>query len=518
MQVAFSRSLGVRLAGLILVLSGLALVVLTEVNRRAVERLLIDEAEVQALLSTTAVVDGIDAVSGAAQRMAQFIARDLELRRPDANALPVIARNALVGDEGIHGFSIAYEPFALDPAIERSGVSIFRSNVLNQFIVLDLAAPGQAYWERDWYREVMDKQVPVWSEPFFDQGGTDRNVVRIAVPFFREEGGDRVPAGAVAALIELDGLRQLANFNEFSDTSFTIIFSRTGRLLAHPDPGAVIVDTIDTISDRANTPELRDIRQSVLARRQGSLVYTEPLAGRRVHVNYKPAQIAGWGVIVGYDEAEFLKDQQAFRRLALEFLGGTLAVFGIIVIGVTRHSLKPLKGLSAAAAEIGLGNLDCTIAEPRRGDEVGALTHAFRDMRDSLKEQHLERAWASRSLEHQLRYNQLIIDSITELVFVLTKALNISRINEAVTRIAGYEPGELVRTPLSRIVEIKEKDALASALAAGGSVDSLPANVTTKNGRTLQGTLSMTPLIDDNRVVGGVVTMRILRTGSGSPF
>jgi hypothetical protein len=54
--------------------------------------------------------------------------------------------------------------------------------------------------------------------------------------------------------------------------------------------------------------------------------------------------------------------------------------------------------------------------------------------------QHRERRWASRALEHQLRYNQLIIDSIGELVFVLTKVLKISRVNPIVQAVMKQLP------------------------------------------------------------------------------
>ena len=53
---------------------------------------------------------------------------------------------------------------------------------MSRFATRDLATPEQSYWTRDWYREALERGQPVWGEPFFDQGGTERNVVRITVP------------------------------------------------------------------------------------------------------------------------------------------------------------------------------------------------------------------------------------------------------------------------------------------------------------------------------------------------
>lgn len=517
MRVPFFRSLPVRLAGMLLLLSGLALLILTELNRRAVERLLLDQAEVQAVTATAAIVDGLDAVIGSVERITRFVARDLEGRVPTAADLEKIARNVVVDSPQIYGCSIAFEPRVVNPATEHAGVNVHRSNVAARFATRDLTAPDQEYWTRDWYREVIDRGQVVWSEPFFDRGGTDRNVVRVSAPIYRAIGDDRVPAGVVSAIIELDWLRRLANVNEFSDTSYTIIFSRSGRLIIHPKPNYVIAETVETLAEKNNTPELATIRQNILAKRQGTLRYAEPAPARRVHVNYKPTKVAGWGVIVGYDEAEFLKTQRAFRGITAAFIASLLALLAGIVILVTRFALRPLGELAVAADEIARQNLDCKIAPPRRDDEIGRLTGSFRGMRDALKAQHLERRWAAQSLEHQLRYNQLIIDSIGEMVLVLTKALNISRVNPALLRQTGFAEGELIRVPLGRLVRLIPRNdeaataplaALATALKEGRDLHDLPAGVVAKDGREIAVVLALVSLRDANRVVGAVVTLR----------
>ncbi len=518
MRVPFFQSLAVRLAGLILILSGLTFLVLTEINRRAVERILVDQAEVQAMMATVAVADGLDGVIGSAERITRTLAREFEGRALTSTDAERMARNVLLDHPNLYGFSITVEPSAPAATGERLGVYVHRSNTVSRFTTRDLVAPEQAYWNRDWYREVIDKAQAIWSEPFFDQGGTDRNVVRIAVPFFRPKGDEREPAGVVTAVIELDWLRRLANSNEFSDTSYTIIFSRSGRIIIHPKPNYAIAETLDSLAEKEGAPELASIFQSVRSRRQGALAYVEQPLQRRVHVNYKPTKVAGWGVIVGYDEAEFLKNQRAFRWITAAFLGVALLVLGGIVIGVTRHALRPIGPLAAAADEIAQRNLECAIPEVVRTDEIGFLTRSFRAMRDALKAQHVERQWAKQAIEHQLKYNNLIIDSIGELIFVLTKVLSVSRINPAVTRVTGYRLSDLMRTPLDRLVRLEPAAAgatepksrlLLETLNAGKSLHDLPVTLTTKQGAELHGRLTFVPLQDGKQIVGAVATFRV---------
>ena len=513
MRVAFLQSLPVRLAGIILGLSGVTLLVLTEINRRAVERILSDQAEVQAVMATNAVVEGLDNVVGGVERMTKQVARDLGGRTIDAAEAERIARNAMLDQPQISGFGVALEPGVAEAG--RVGVAVYRSGIATKFLTVDLTSAEGAFWSRDWYREIKDKAVPVWGEPFFDREGTERNGIRLSVPVWRDAGGTRELIGAVTAVVELDWLRRLANTNEFSDTSFTVVFSRTGRIVVHPKANYVIAETIDTLVDKTGAPELAVMREKVIAKRQGALSYAEAITGRRVHANFKPAKAAGWGVIVGYDEAEFLNNQRKFRKLAGAYLGAALLLLGGIVIGVTRRALRPLGQLAVSADEIAKRNLDCAVPETRRADEVGTLASAFREMRDALKAQHLERRWTHQSQEHQLKYNQIIIDSIGELVFVLTKALSISRINQAVTRMAGYTSADLVRLRLLDKVTLTADTAadgaafMAEALKEGRSLYDLPADLLTKEGWVLPVRLTLVPIKDENRVVGAVATLRV---------
>jgi PAS domain S-box-containing protein len=133
----------------------------------------------------------------------------------------------------------------------------------------------------------------------------------------------------------------------------------------------------------------------------------------------------------------------------------------------------------------------------------------------TLSTENLERQWANQALEHQLRYNGLIVDSINDLVFVLTKALNISRVNPAVTQLTGMGAPELVGQPLSRIVRLVDGppgpplvDPMAQALRSGRDLRDLPAVLEDKRGRITPVRLSLIPMRDRDKVVGGVVTVR----------
>lgn len=136
-----------------------------------------------------------------------------------------------------------------------------------------------------------------------------------------------------------------------------------------------------------------------------------------------------------------------------------------------------------------------------------------------LRAENQERQWGNHALEHQLRYNRLIINSITDLVVVLTKMCNVSRVNPAVLQWSGWSAAELINRPLLQLVRLQPPggaggpaaaDPLGLALKAGRELHEFQAEITAKDGRVAPARLSMYPLRDRDKVVGAVVIIHIL--------
>jgi CHASE3 domain sensor protein len=139
----------------------------------------------------------------------------------------------------------------------------------------------------------------------------------------------------------------------------------------------------------------------------------------------------------------------------------------------------------------------------------------------TLKQENLERRWSSQALDHQLRYSQLIINSIGELVFVISRALNISRINPAVSHNTNWEPQDLVAQSLDRVLQLHTEvqgteapqNPITFAMRQGREIQDKEAVIISKSGKTAPVRYSMVPLHDQDKVVGAVVTVR-MQSGS----
>lgn len=153
--------------------------------------------------------------------------------------------------------------------------------------------------------------------------------------------------------------------------------------------------------------------------------------------------------------------------------------------------------------------------------KVRERTRELASANDRLSAENLERRWSNQALEHQLRYNELIINSINDSVLVLTKAMNVSRVNPAAVQLTGREPSDLINQPLGGLVRWPKgqtdsgmplADLMARALRDGRDLRDQPAELIGAGGLFTRVGLTLFPLRDRDKVVGGVVVLQPVST------
>lgn len=148
-------------------------------------------------------------------------------------------------------------------------------------------------------------------------------------------------------------------------------------------------------------------------------------------------------------------------------------------------------------------------ANARLEEKVWIRTADLTEANRRLSAENLERKWAAQSQEHQLRYNQAIVQSVNDLVFVLTRTLAITRLNPAVLRATGLDETALLSQPLARVVSLpgapdQPLSALTRALAEGRDLHDVQVVIAGCNAR-----LNLFPLRDRDKVVGGIAIAQI---------
>jgi len=160
--------------------------------------------------------------------------------------------------------------------------------------------------------------------------------------------------------------------------------------------------------------------------------------------------------------------------------------------------------------------------------KVQERTAELQAANQQLSLDNLERQWANQALEHQLHYNHRIVECVSDLVVVLTKAGNITRVNTAALRFSGWDAAELVKEPFDKLVRLTGTDGNVSGDAASTATTSDALNkriadamkdgrdlvdqvglALGRDGREASARVSLYPLRDQNKIIGGILTLRL---------
>jgi adenylate cyclase len=229
--------------------------------------------------------------------------------------------------------------------------------------------------ERPYFRAVVDRRGPVWTEPyeFYAGGGLG---ITCAAPVLDANGHVR---GVFTIDFSLDRLA-----SAFKDLKV----SARGRVFVATPQGAVV---IGQQGSGASRNEVIDAELAAAAVRQVPLQSDEMYEFEHQDEIYLARSVpisAGdlkWVVQVVVPAADYTEqvDAQARRALALGALALVLAVAGGVALA--RWVARPLHELARLARRIRHGQLDVTVV-PRSRDEIGVLARAMGDMVQALRD------------------------------------------------------------------------------------------------------------------------------------
>jgi phosphoserine phosphatase RsbU/P len=104
----------------------------------------------------------------------------------------------------------------------------------------------------------------MWSEPYHDEGAGNITMSTYSVPFYRNIKGERKLAGVVTADISLEWLQEMVSSIKIAETGYAFLISKKGTLVTHPRQELIMNQTIFSLGDKFNKPELHKLGQSMI--------------------------------------------------------------------------------------------------------------------------------------------------------------------------------------------------------------------------------------------------------------
>ena len=379
----FRPTLALKLGFLVLASTGLIFALAFGYSNRIARGLLLRSAEANTRDLARGTVNRIEAVLHSVQPLPQLLARQAAKRTLNQDELLELIRNELLASQHLYGSAVAYAP---DPAAGQARrVVPYLYRKAGRFEYADLADAGYDYDSQDWYLLPRELGKPVWTDPYFDEGGGESMMCTYVVPFYRETNGVSTFAGVVGADLELEHLVQIVSAIKLYQSGYAFLLSQNGQIVSHPNKDYLFKESIFSLADETGDKQWRELGRKMLRGGEGFVRVRSPNTGLTSWLYYAPIS-SGWSVGILFPEQEVLADLRTLNRVVIWIgilgFGLLLAVITVLSTGVTR----PIRTLAHQTNEIAHGNLELAVPPVTSRDEVGDLSKSFESMRVALKE------------------------------------------------------------------------------------------------------------------------------------
>ena len=301
----------------------------------------------------------------------QKIPATIALNMPDTQkALESLLMRNLSGNKDVYGIAASFEPYKFISSKARYSPYVYYKN--GEVTLTHLDTDEYNYPEADWYKIPQQKKKPLWSEPYFDEGGGNKLMSTYSYPVLHN--GDFM--GVVTADISLDELKKIVEGIKVLSSGYAFLVSPDGKIMAHPDKHIVMKRKISDI--HASGGMAADIMRS----ESGSGSYN--INGTDEIVWFKTLNATGWKLCLVYPRSEMMAP---VRNLNIILLLITVISSVFILTAVSVISRKVTGGMNALARsseKIASGDLETPLKVIARKDELGRLSQSLETMRGSL--------------------------------------------------------------------------------------------------------------------------------------
>jgi sigma-B regulation protein RsbU (phosphoserine phosphatase) len=382
---AFRASITTKMALLVL-LGTLAVLAFILVYSEIVSRkIILTDAETSALTQALAVAGRMDEELRSVAKVAENLAIAVECGTwSEQDLLELIAR-VVKGNKELFGSAIAFEPHAFRSELKAFAPYYYKEG--NSLKFVQLGSDSYDYFIKDWYRIPRDLKAPVWSAPYYDEGGGEALMTSFGCPFFQRDdfGASARVKGIITADLSLEGLTKMVSAVKVEETGFAFLISEYGTFLAYPNRAWIMRESIFSIAEEQGAPILADVGRKMIRSEAGFVDVASALTGKDSFLVFARLPSTGWSLGVVFPKNElFAEIGELHKTIAFLAIVG-ISLLLVVSYLVARSITGPIRRVAQATTKVAEGDLDIQLVDASRRDEVGQLASAFMGMAKNLK-------------------------------------------------------------------------------------------------------------------------------------
>jgi len=387
----------------VLVLGGAALVfaLVLAYSYSYSRRIILIESEQSARNLTLAVANRIEQEFRAVSKVAQELVSVLETSSYDRSTLLKLIQDLVRRNKEIFGSTVAFEPYAFDEAVKGFAPYYYKAK---GGLGYEQLASNYDYSLRDWYHIPKVLKEPIWTQPYFDEGGGYILMTTYSCPVFQRKkaGGPTKVRAIVTADISLEWLTKLVSSLKVGRTGYGFIVSDTGTFVTHPRKELIMVESVFSLAEEHGEPRLRKIGRAMIGEQSGFVDLGSTFGKEEAYLAYARIPSPGWSLGAVFPKNElFAEVTRLHKRTVLLAVVG-VALLLLVSLLIARSIAGPVNVIARATARVAEGDLEVDLSHIRSKDEVGQLARAFTDMTAGLKERDRIRRTFGRYLTHEV--------------------------------------------------------------------------------------------------------------------
>ncbi len=296
----------------------------------------------------------------------------------DEERLYDITRKVVSENEEISGCAIAFAPYFHKGELFFSPYSYV--NYRGEIVSKQLGNINNNYHYLDWYQIPALLKEPVWSEPYFDEGGANMLMSTYSLPLIDKNGN---VYAIFTADLTLNTITELVSAIKPYPTSFAFLISRNGTFVAHKDSSYIFTHTVFSAAAEEKSKDLFAVGKKMLDGQKGVYTTYTYQEDDSWFITYGPLKNK-WSLAILSNYDDVIVGIRHLTWVSLVFV----IVFAILLFSVTRRMMKrqlrPLVQLSDSALKIAKGDFHAELPAIDTHDEMSHLKDSFEYMQKSL--------------------------------------------------------------------------------------------------------------------------------------
>lgn len=346
---------------------------------------ILDNLKENSRLLTLSTVNEVEKILSSVQKIPDNLAKIIETGNYTPDQIEKLLKLAVENNKEIYGAAISFESDYTGPAAKYSTISVYQKN--NKILTDKIGKDNTDNHIKDWYLIPKELNKPLWSEPYFDEGGSNIVMSTYSVPIYQTMGNKKKFIGIICASISLDWLQQIVSSIKVYKTGYAFMITRNGSLATHPRKEMIMNATIFSIAEEAGSIQLRQIGRQMIKGKSSfaDVEYYNIANGKLSWISYAPVTINGWSLGIVYPVDELTASLNSLFKVVIILSVISAAILLLIIVLISRSITSPLRKLSLATQKIGEGSFDVELPEFTSKDEISELTNTFSVMQDALK-------------------------------------------------------------------------------------------------------------------------------------